>query len=115
MINLSVDEAFAFDYLSILHLKVLNDLGNQDKFNTYVNCAENLVNELGHEPFQQIIQSNEYKSLHKANEDTFQAVDKARYGSITAKEVDECNMLRFKAKQALQKRFFIVGLAESKT
>ena len=39
--------------------------------------------------------------------ETFDAVERARYGEISAKEVDDCNMLRYNAKINLQKAFAI--------
>lgn len=42
----------------------------------------------------------------KVNQKTFDAVDKARYGKITAKEVDDCNMERYNAKQRFRNKFF---------
>ena len=49
------------------------------------------------------------------NKKTFDAVELARYGSITAKEVDNANMERHHAKVVLQKRFFLTNLTEQKT
>ena len=40
------------------------------------------------------------------NQKTFTAVNKARYGKITAKEVDNCNLERYNAKQKLRNKFF---------
>ena len=51
----------------------------------------------------------------EANQITFNAVEKARYESITAKEVDEANMLRYKRKLELQKKFFDNIVTETKT
>jgi len=49
------------------------------------------------------------------NKKTFDAVELARYGNISAKEVDSANMERHYAKIALQKRFFLTNLTEQKT
>lgn len=112
MINLQVDECFAFDYLSILEIK-----NNFSKSNnqSYISCYNNLKHEIGNN-FDTIIKSEEYKVLLLANKKTFDAVDKARYGgNITAKEVDDCNMERYHAKIALQKKFFNQEPVERKT
>lgn len=104
MINLLVDECFAFDYLSILEVKknMNKDQNNQN----WLICFEYLKNQVG-EQFLDIIRSTEYNNLYQANLSTFDAVDKARSGGdITAKQVDDCNMERYYAKVALQKRFF---------
>jgi hypothetical protein len=51
----------------------------------------------------------------EANQITFDAVEKARYGEITAKEVDQANMLRYQKKCELQKKFFNSNMKEVKT
>lgn len=112
MINLQVDECFAFDYLSILEIK--NSFSKNHK-ESYLNCCNNLKQQLG-DKFSIIINSKEYKNLLFANNKTFDAVEKARYGGdITAKEVDDCNMERYHAKVALQKEFFNGEIVERKT
>jgi len=112
MINLSVDEAYAFDYLSILHVK--KEL-NSKLTNNWQYCFSSIENQVGKDLINIIINSNEYSNMIKANQITFDAVEKARYGSITAKEVDEANMLRYKRKLELQAKFFNNELSESKT
>lgn len=103
MLNLKVDEAYAFDYLSILEIK-------KDKiktsFENWSDCFNDLKNQVGHISFNEIIQSDEYKSMIDANLNTFNAVEKARYGEISAKEVDDLNMKRYEAKVRLQNKFF---------
>lgn len=102
MINLLVDECYAFDYLAILEVKKdknINNLYNWER------CKNQIRSELL-DSFDTIITSQEYKNLYIANKKTFEAVDKARYGSISAKEVDMCNGERFIAKNKLQEKFF---------
>ena len=65
--------------------------------------------------FLTIISSDEYSNLLEANKITFDAVEKARYGDITAKEVDDANLLRHKRKTELQSKFFNYKLTEYKT
>ncbi len=115
MINLLVDEGYAFDYLSILTIKSARDISNQKKSDALRDCVYNLITELGQEKFSQIIMSQEYIDLEISNSKTFDAVDKARYGDITAKEVDSLNMERFKCKQILQKKFFNTETTEAKS
>jgi hypothetical protein len=103
MLNLKVDEAYAFDYLSILEIKK-NKI--KDNFNNWINCFDNLKNQLDHQLFDEIIKSEEYKLMIIANSNTFDAVEKARYGQISAKEVDELNMERYNAKIKFQNKFF---------
>jgi hypothetical protein len=102
MINLLVDEAYAFDYLSILQVKKEIDNKNEK---AWKNCRDYLNIQL-QDKFEEIINSTEYSELLLCNKLTFDAVEKARYGSITAKEVDECNMQRYHKKVSLQAKFF---------
>lgn len=111
MINLLVDEAYAFDYLSILEIKMSKFPEQGKKFR---DCLIQLLHEIQPQSIMDILESQEYHNLRRANEKTFNAVDKARYGEITAKEVDECNMERYHAKVALQKKFFNTEVTEYK-
>lgn len=104
MISLKVDEGYAFDYLAILDIKSRNNIGGCSITN-FQNCLSDLHGQVG-DKMNSILSSEEYKSLVSANGKTFEAVQLARYGEISAKEVDNLNMLRFLAKNALQKRFF---------
>lgn len=112
MINLLVDEAYAFDYLAILHVK---KNVNQNNEKPWKDCFLHIQKQIGTEKMTQIIHSEEYSNMIEANQITFNAVEKARYGSIMAKEVDEANMLRYKRKLELQNRFFNNNLVEIKT
>ena len=110
MIHLKVDEAYAFDYLSILYLKKDK---SKECFQAWKDCYRHLTFQVPH--FLTIIVSDEYQNLLEANKITFDAVEKARYGNITAKEVDEANLLRHKRKMELQNKFFNQKLMEYKT
>ncbi len=97
------DEGFVFDYLAILQVKQYHMSGMTDHVDR---CKANIKSQIGLSKFSEIYHSQEYKNLFDANMETFQAVEKARYGEISAKEVDDCNMKRYNAKVALQKKFF---------
>jgi hypothetical protein len=112
MINLLVDEAYAFDYLSILHIK--KNI-NQQVEPYWKECLDYIKEQIGEIAMQEIINSKEYHEMIDANKITFDAVEKARYGSITAKEVDEANMLRYNKKQKLQKKYFNTKIKEFKS
>jgi hypothetical protein len=103
MINLLVDEGYAFDYLAILEIKKNND-ANQIKL--WIDCFNYLSKQFDEQLWNQLITSEEYKQIVDVNKKTFDAVEKARYGEISAKEVDLCNMERFKAKQKFRNKFF---------
>ena len=114
MINLQVDEGYAFDYLSILEVK-RNLCPSESKLLTYRECADFLRNQLGYKLFDEILLSKEYAELYKANEKTFYLVDAARNNcNVTAKQVDDANMERFFCKQKLQNKFFEGILREEK-
>jgi hypothetical protein len=112
MINLLVDEAYAFDYLSILEVKkdLIVDTQKQEAFETCKNFLKNQLNN-----FNNIYVSKEYKDLYDINKKTFDLVDLARNnGNVTAKQVDDANMERFYRKRDLQFKFFSNPLVESK-
>ena len=110
MINLNVDEAYAFDYLSILEIKKEKSSNNKQ----WLDCLLYLQNQFEPEKWLSIIHSEEYKSMIKANLLTFDAVDKAKNNQVTAQHVDYCNYQRHTAKQNFQKKFFTSDLSELK-
>lgn len=111
MINLLVDEAYAFDYLSILEVKKEKSKTSNDTWNT---CYMYLKNQFDSQKWLSIINSEEYKDMIKANQLTFIAVDKAKNNEVTAQYVDYCNYQRHVAKQNFQKKFFTSDLSELK-
>ena len=112
MINICVDEAYAFDFLSILEIK--KNRSEQAMINWH-NCFNYLKAQLPSDLFTLIINSHEYRDMITINQKTFDAVEKARYGNISAKEVDDVNMERHYAKIALQNKFFPNKITEYKT
>jgi hypothetical protein len=103
--NLRVDEGYAFDYLSILYIKNKQKPSDQNLKN-WQDCFFYLKNQIDNKLWDEIIESNEMKSIIQANQKTFEAVEKARYGKISAKKVDNCNMERYISKIKLQNKFF---------
>lgn len=114
MINLNVDEGYAFDYLSILEVKFEN-INNPQTSKSFKYCKSFLKSQIDSNLFDLIYNSKEYLECKKANQLTFYAVEKARYGKISAKEVDDSNMRRYNAKINLQKKFFKNEVSEHKT
>lgn len=113
MINLLVDEAYAFDYLSILEVK--QHLFPSDlKLKSFTECLESVSLQIKN--FSEIYSSIEYKNLYNINKETFNLVDLVRNGDpkVTAKQVDDANMERFYKKQELQAKFFSSKLVEEK-
>ena len=101
MITLLVDEAYAFDYLSILHIKKEK---NKNIESTWRQCFSYIEKQIGQRKMQEIISSGEYENLIKANQITFDAVEEARHADcskesqITAKEVDNANIVKISKK-----------------
>ena len=88
MISIEVDEAYAFDYLSILQVKKQKFYLSNDAWHK---CYMHLQNQFDPEKWLLMINSDEYKNMIKANELTFDAVDKAKNNGVTAQHVDYCN------------------------
>lgn len=115
MINLLVDEAYAFDYLSILYIKSKkNNFIGQSQLNWKI-CYDNLKKQINNDKlWYSIIESEQYNDLVIANQNTFDAVDKAKTNDVTAKDVDFFNYQRHIAKEKFQKTFFNKPLSEQK-
>jgi hypothetical protein len=111
MIKITVDEAYAFDYHSILVLKNKNGFLSSEIVKI---ATEDLENSLGKDFTKKILDSKEYKDLFEANQLTFEAVDKAKDDSVKASYVDKCNYKRMIAKKNLQLSFFNTKLTENK-
>lgn len=105
MITLLVDEGYAYDYLAILNVK--HQKNNNEKSITVRNlCDKHILNQVGKSKHLEIINSKEFQDLIDVNLETFNAVEKARYGEVSAKEVDDLNMKRYHYKITLQNKFF---------
>jgi len=115
MIQLMVDESYAFDYLSILNIKYSMDTTNAQKRKNYIDCYGFIKNQFSDRVlFDSIMASEEYKECCEANTLTFKAVDAAKTDKVPASYVDSCNYKRHAAKQKLQKKFFNTSLTETK-
>lgn len=115
MMTILVDEGYAFDFLSILEVKS-EEIKTQKNSQSMNECLKHISEQISERDLKDMMGSAEYKNMVKANKKTFLAVDKARYGSVSAKYVDECNMERYKAKVAFQGKFFpTTSISEVKT
>jgi hypothetical protein len=112
MINICVDEAHAFDFLSILEIKKSH---SDQATQSWHNCFNYLKAQLPSSLFTLIINSQEYRDMVTANQKTFNAVELARNNKITAKELDETNSVRYQMKINLQNKFFSNRITEFKT
>lgn len=111
MIKITVDEAFAFDFYSILEVKKNFGVDVNNQLLTYKN---EICSQLSEELFEKIYNSEEYIELYYYNKLTFEAVDKAKLDEVKASYVDECNYKRTLSKKKLQQKFFNNGLSEVK-
>lgn len=120
MVEIHVDEAYAFDILSIYDVKIRNctDTHKVDiSKDAYIKLYVDLAKSIGSARMIDIIQSDEYKHLRDANEKTFYLVDKIRSSDEVSigKDIDNTNMERFFCKKKLQEKFFDGKLIEVKT
>jgi hypothetical protein len=105
MITILVDEGYAYDYLAILTVKN-KKINNEKTAKARNECHKFLINQVGEDKHLDILKSKAFTDLFDVNSETFDAVEKARYGEISAKEVDDLNMKRYHHKVALQNQFF---------
>jgi len=111
MIKMTVDEAYVFDYYSILQIKFKNNIVSEANLNV---ISQDIISQIGEPTFNKVIDSEEYSNLLNANKETFDAVDKAKADDVPASYVDKCNYQRMLAKKDLQERFFSSPLSETK-
>lgn len=111
MIKLKVDEAYAFDYLSILYIKRNH---SNSALDNWFYCGYFLEEQLGSDLYKTIINSEEYAEMIEANQKTFNLVDLAKEDKCSAKDVDLCNYERYKSKVKLQNKFFNQKVSEIK-
>lgn len=104
-LQLSVPEAYFFDYYSILQVK-LSKKGGFDNITAVNECRKDGERQLGAVSFQEILDSREYSELYDANSILFDLVDLAKTNKVTAKEVDDYVFIRWQKKKALQEKFF---------
>jgi hypothetical protein len=111
MIRITVDEAYAFDYLSIIEIKSKNNNIVNDALTIIRN---DLISQLGDKLVNEILSSEQYLNLYNANKLTFDVVDKAKKDEVTASYLDKCNYKRMISKKELQHKFFQNNLSELK-
>ena len=105
MIKISVDEATAYDMLSILALKILN--GSKEAERPHLWLSVELEQQIGHRHYQ-IVSSPEYEALFQANERVFERINaiKVLEEAGDATYIDQQNYQRYLCKKRLQKSFF---------
>jgi hypothetical protein len=98
MIDISVDEGYAFDYLAILWVKEQTD--------NFYKCAEKIASQLGETKHSEVMGSQEFRNLILANNKVFDLVDRVKKDPCLGAEVDAANYQRYLAKTSLQKKFW---------
>lgn len=113
MIHIEVDEAYAFDFLSILEIKKKN---SEKDINNFTRISNSISDQIGKELFDIILNSSYYKKLVCTNKMIYDTIDLIRSNSIglDAKVIDDANTERYKLKKQLQFEFFNSNLIESK-
>lgn len=113
MIQLYVDESYAFEYYCILLVKC-QKIQSIQAYEQLEKQKHNLIQQLGKSFFDKVCSSDEFKKMIDVNSYTFDMVDKAKDNSVKASEVDRCSFIRKTAKDALQMKFFNTENAEVK-
>lgn len=113
MVKISLEEAFVFDMLAIMDVKI-QKMAVENTIYLRQKLFHELCDQLGHDLVLEVTESEEYILLIEANSKTFDLVDKARNGEGLAKETDNANMLRHNYKKEIQKKFFNTILMEEK-
>jgi len=75
---------------------------------------QEIVNQVGKDLYNQIIDSSYYEELVAANQYVFDLVDQSKENDQLAKITDDANYARHVKKMALQKHFFNNELTEFK-
>ena len=103
-ISLPLDAAYALDYYAILQVKCDNKL--KEVFPELLKIQNCIAIQVGERGLSTVERSKEFKELYKANLAVFNIINKAHKDEVTASEVQRLNMERYKAKVALQQRFW---------
>jgi len=116
MIKISVDEAYVFDMLSILEVKMKKLDGEKLSVssNTAKNLTDEIISQIGIEKYNDIVNSIEYRELVQANQNIFDLVDESQKIEGMAKVTDDANFARHLKKMNLQKAHFKNDLTEVK-
>lgn len=103
MITIHVDEAEAFDRLSIAKIKA-DELGLPQA--TYLDLREEIGAHVGLNKTLDALFSDEYGNLCQCNREVWTLVDMAATDAVKASVVKAANDRRFAAKAALQAKFW---------
>ena len=117
MINIHIDEAVAYDMLSILSVKNKH-ISSKESSIAFEGMWMDIFIEVGAVIHQQVMGSDEYKKLASTNQRIFSRLNDIKLREPHAADalfIDDSNYRRYLAKRALQERFFpTVPLTERK-
>lgn len=116
MLKISLDEAYVFDMLAILNVK-LEKIQGQNKniiFERYKSLSKEISDQIGQDLFHKILKSDEFKEMIIVNKKVFELIDSSKEDMGLAKTTDEANHQRHLKKVALQNKFFDYELTEIK-
>lgn len=114
MIPIGTDEAEAYDKLSILYVKRDKQPHNHKILAAFNRLHHELIAWIGPDLHYSILKSDEYASLLKANQTTFDWIDEVKQTDGSARETQRRNDARIAAKTILQQRFFPTPITEVK-
>lgn len=116
MLKISLDEAYVFDMLSVFYVKIKKLTGEKLllTLEKYADMANEVIDQIGVEKYNDMTLSAEFKSMIDANLKIFELIDKSKNDTGLAKITDDANYDRHIAKMAFQKRFFDSELTEVK-
>lgn len=112
MINLSLSEAYVFDMLAIASIKAMRvsrDDIQSPAWKERQRLEDAIISQIGPDLFECILNSPEYARLYEVNDQMFVRIDEMKLREPTgedARYIDDRVFARFKAKQALQARWF---------
>lgn len=115
MINILVDEACAYDMLSILTIKYREKKLDSQACDNFCLLNNAIWNQI---PYHDKVRSSvQYKELFSVNEQLFALIDEYKIRGETlgdAGKIDNLNYRRYLAKNALQSAFFSSPISEQK-
>ena len=103
MISVPLSEGVVLDMLAIQEVKLKYGLVTKEEFTEF---SGHVRKALGYGAYSIIVTSPEYAECVRVNDVVFQRVDDAKEDKVKASVVHNLNFERYKAKVALQKRFF---------
>lgn len=116
MLKISLDEAYVFDMLAILNVKLEKIQGQNENIllERYNSLSKEISDQIGYDLFNKILQSEEFNDMILVNKKVFELIDLSKKDVGLAKTTDEANFDRYLKKVALQTKFFNFDLTEIK-